>query len=180
MFYSYTHVATGWFLFLLIHSFPCCLRVTVTDPCSLSGPVQFRNTKQHLCRKVFVHYPKHDGWCGGKEEVEKNQQPVVDHGSAREAAEELIPEQQVHVGLGAQTKMNCRWLYEKSRRHLKSDRSYKTHHILIEEVNDHVSKSSITPVSMNQEKFFQVFEVRYSKITGHDCLQKIKSFRQWE
>lgn len=80
-----------------------CLGVTVTDPCTLSGPVQFRNTQQHLCRKVFVHNPKHDGRCRGEKQVEKNHQPVVDHGSPREAAEELIPEQQVHVGLGEQT-----------------------------------------------------------------------------
>lgn len=80
----------------------CCI-VGVTDPCSLSGPVQFRNTQQHLSRKVFVHNPKHDGWCRGEKEVEKDHQPVVDHGSAGETAEKLIPKQQVHVGLEEQT-----------------------------------------------------------------------------
>lgn len=70
-----------------------------TDPCTLSCPVQLRDTQQHLCREVFVHYPKHDGWRRGEEEVEKNQQPVVDHGSSREATEELVPEQEIDVGL---------------------------------------------------------------------------------
>lgn len=53
-----------------------------------------------------------------------------------------------------------------------------THHILIEEVNDHVCQPGVAPVSVNQEKFFQVFEARYSKITGHDRLQMTKSFGQ--
>lgn len=30
---------------------------------------------------------------------------------------------------------------------------------------------------MDQEKFFQVFEARYSKITRHDCLQVTKRSR---
>ena len=71
-----------------------------TDPCTLSGPVQLRNTQQHLSRKVLVHNSKHDGWSRGEEKVKKDHQPVVDHGGPGEAAEELIPEQQVHVGLG--------------------------------------------------------------------------------
>ena len=71
-----------------------------TDPCTLSHPVELRNTQQHLCRDVLVHDPEHDGRQGGEEEVEENHQPVVDHGGAREATEELIPEQQVDVGLG--------------------------------------------------------------------------------
>lgn len=70
-----------------------------TDSCTLSSPVQLRDTQQHLCREVFVHYPKHDGWRRGEEEVEKNHQPVVDHGSCGEATEELVPEQEVDVGL---------------------------------------------------------------------------------
>lgn len=55
-----------------------------------------------------------------------------------------------------------------------------THHVLIEEVNDHVGQSGVAPVSVNQEEFFQVFEARYSEITRHDCLQMTKSFGQWE
>lgn len=70
-----------------------------TDALTLSSPVQLRNTQQHLCREVFVHYPKHDGWHRGEEEVEKNHQPVVNHGSSGEATEELVPEQKVDVGL---------------------------------------------------------------------------------
>ena len=46
----------------------------------------------------------------------------------------------------------------------------KTHHILIEEVNDHVGQSTVAPVSVNQEEFFQVFEARYSEVTCHDRL----------
>lgn len=57
---------------------------------------------------------------------------------------------------------------------------HETHHILIEEVNNHVSQSSIAPVSMNQEEFFQVFEASYSEITRHDRLETIKTFRQRE
>lgn len=34
------------------------------------------------------------------------------------------------------------------------DLERQTHHILIEEVNDHVGKSSVAPVSMNQKEFF--------------------------
>lgn len=71
-----------------------------TDPCSLSSPVQLRDPQQHLCRQVFVHYPEHDGRRRGEEEVEEDHQPVVDHGGSREAAEELIPEQEVDIGLG--------------------------------------------------------------------------------
>lgn len=76
-----------------------------TDPCTLSSPVELRDAQQHLCREVFVHYPKHDGWCRGEEEVEKNQQPVVDHGSSREATEELVPEQEADVGLGEEANL---------------------------------------------------------------------------
>lgn len=86
--------------------------VNVTDPCTLSRPVQFRNAQQYLCRKVFVHYPKHDGRGRGEEEVEENHQPVVNHGSAREATEELIPEQQVHIGLRNTSKFV--WLDDKN------------------------------------------------------------------
>lgn len=52
--------------------------------------------------------------------------------------------------------------------------SDKTHHILIEEVNDHVGKSCVAPVSVNQEKSFQVFEVRYGEITCHHRLRMTK------
>lgn len=51
-------------------------------------------------------------------------------------------------------------------------RGYETHHVLVEEVNDRVGQPGVAPVSMNQEKFFQVFEARYSKITCHDRLYK--------
>lgn len=71
----------------------------LTDPRTLPSPVQFRDTQQHLCREVFVHYPKHDGWRRGEKEVKKNHQPVVDHGSSREATEELIPEQKIDIRL---------------------------------------------------------------------------------
>lgn len=84
----------------------------VTDPCTLPCPIQFRNAQQHLCRNVFVHYPKHDGWGGGEEEVEENHQPVVNHSGAREAAEELIPEQQVHIGL--RNTLKCTWSDDKT------------------------------------------------------------------
>lgn len=61
---------------------------------------------------------------------------------------------------------------------MESSSRFRTHHILIEEVNDHVSQAAVTPVSMNQEEFFQVLEVRNGKIARHDSLQTMKSFRQ--
>lgn len=61
---------------------------------------------------------------------------------------------------------------------MESSSGFRTHHILIEEVNDHVCQAAVTPVSMNQEEFFQVLEVRNSKIAGHDSLQMMESFRQ--
>lgn len=61
---------------------------------------------------------------------------------------------------------------------MESRSGFSTHHILIEEVNDHVSQAAVTPVSMNQEEFFQVLEVRNSEIARHDSLQRMKSFRQ--
>lgn len=54
----------------------------------------------------------------------------------------------------------------------------RTHHILIEKVNDHVSQAAVAPVSMNQEEFLQVLEVRNGEITCHDCLQTMRSFSQ--
>lgn len=50
----------------------------------------------------------------------------------------------------------------------------ETHHVLIEEINDHVGQPSVAPVSVDQEEFFQVFEARYGEITGHDRLQMTK------
>lgn len=130
----------------------------------LSSPVELRDTQQHLCREVFVHYPKHDGWRRGEEEVEKNHQPVVDHGSSREATEELVPEQEADVGLEEEANLGPEG---------ESRSGFRTHHILIEEVNDHVSQAAVTPVSMNQEEFFQVLEVRNSEIARHDGLQRM-------
>lgn len=54
----------------------------------------------------------------------------------------------------------------------------RTHHILIEKVNDHVSQAAVAPVSMNQEEFLQVLKVRNGKIARHDRLQWKESFRQ--
>lgn len=54
----------------------------------------------------------------------------------------------------------------------------RTHHILIEKVDDHVSQAAVAPVSMNQEEFLQVLEVRNGKIARHDRLQRMKRFRQ--
>lgn len=59
-----------------------------------------------------------------------------------------------------------------------SSGGFGTHHILIEEVNDHVSQAAVAPMSMNQEEFFQVLELRNSKVARHDGLQMMKSFRQ--
>lgn len=157
-----------------------CINVweSFTDPCTLSHPVELRNTEQHLCRNVFVHDPEHDGRRGGEEEVEENHQPVVDHGGAGEATEELIPEQQVDVGLG--DTRTPRRLDKRSRHYVSSDGSDDTHHILIEEVNDHVGQSSVAPVPVNQEQLFQVLEARYGKIARHDRLRTTESLRKSE
>lgn len=74
-------------------------RYIFTDPCTLSSPIEFRNTEQHFCRNIFVHDPKHNGGCGGVKKVKENQQPVVQHGGRCEATIELIPEEQVDIGL---------------------------------------------------------------------------------
>lgn len=56
--------------------------------------------EEHVRRNLTVHDAKHDGWTGCEDEVKENHEPVVNHGRAREAAEELVPEQEVDVSLG--------------------------------------------------------------------------------
>lgn len=51
-------------------------------------------------RNLLVHDAEHDGWSGCEEEVEENHEPVVNHSRAREAAVELVPEQEVDISLG--------------------------------------------------------------------------------
>lgn len=143
-----------------------------TDPPTLPSPVQLRDTQQHLCREVFVQYPKHDGRRRGEKEVKKNHQPVVDHGSSREAAEELVPEQKVDVRLEEEANLG-----ENIPAVMWTAAGLRTHHILVEKVNDHVSQAAVAPVSMDQEEFLQVLEVRNGEITCHDCLQTRR--RRW-
>lgn len=61
--------------------------------------IKFRQVKKHVRRNLTVHDAKHDGWRGCKEEVKENHEPVVNHGCAREATEELVPEKEVDVSL---------------------------------------------------------------------------------
>lgn len=56
--------------------------------------------EEHVRRNLTVHDAKHDGWTGCEDEVKENHEPVVNHGCARESAEELVPEQEVDVSLG--------------------------------------------------------------------------------
>lgn len=145
----------------------------VTDPPTLPSPVQFRDTQQHLCREVLVHYPKHDGRRRGEKEVKKNHQPVVDHGSSREATEELVPEQKVDVRLEEEANLGENILAV-----MWTAAGLRTHHVLVEKINDHVSQAAVAPVSVDQEEFLQVLEVRNGEITCHDCLQTMRSFRR--
>lgn len=77
--------------------------VFLTDPFTLTHPVQFRNPQQDLGRNIFVKDPKQNGRRRGEEEVEENHQPVVDHRSTSKSTEELVPEQKVHIGLEKNT-----------------------------------------------------------------------------
>lgn len=61
---------------------------------------------------------------------------------------------------------------------MDSSSRLRTHHVLIEKVNDHVSQAAVAPVSMNQEEFLQVLEVRNGEIARHGRLERMKSFRQ--
>lgn len=45
-----------------------------------------------------------------------------------------------------------------------------THHILVEEIEDHVSQTSVTPMAVNQNELSQELESRDSKVTGHHRL----------
>lgn len=46
----------------------------------------------------------------------------------------------------------------------------KSHHILVDEIEDHVSKTGVTPVAMNQQQLTEVFKPGNGKITGHHSL----------
>lgn len=71
-----------------------------THPSMLAPFIEFRQVEEHVGRNLPVHDAKHDGWSGCEEEVEENHEPVVNHGCAREAAKELVPEQEVNISLG--------------------------------------------------------------------------------
>ncbi len=45
-----------------------------------------------------------------------------------------------------------------------------THHILVEEIEDHVSQTSVTPMTVHQNELSQELKSRDSKVTGHHRL----------
>lgn len=45
-----------------------------------------------------------------------------------------------------------------------------SHHILVDEVEDHVCQARVTPVAVNQQQLTEVFEPGDGKVTGHDGL----------
>ena len=69
----------------------------------LAALVQFRQRQECFHRDVFIKNSKDKRRQGSEEEVEEDQLPVVNHGGARETAEELVPEEQVDVALWAES-----------------------------------------------------------------------------
>lgn len=47
---------------------------------------------------------------------------------------------------------------------------YITHHILVEEIEDHVSQPCVAPMTVNQNELSQELKSRDGKVTGHHCL----------
>lgn len=45
-----------------------------------------------------------------------------------------------------------------------------THHILVDEVEDHICKTRVTPVTMNKQQLAEVFKPGDGKVTGHHSL----------
>ena len=45
-----------------------------------------------------------------------------------------------------------------------------SHHILVDEVEDHVCESSVAPVTVDQQQLPQVFEPGDREVTGHHRL----------
>lgn len=46
-----------------------------------------------------------------------------------------------------------------------------TYHILVEEIEDHVGESCVTPVPMHKKELAEMSELRDGKVTGHYSLQ---------
>ena len=68
----------------------------------LATLVQLRQRQERFHRDVFIEDSEDKRRQGGEEEIEEDQLPVIDHGGARETAEELVPEEQVDVALQAE------------------------------------------------------------------------------
>lgn len=64
--------------------------------------VQLGQCQQCFCRHIFIQDSKQERGHGRKEEIEEYHLPVVDHGGASEATEELIPEEQHDIALHTQ------------------------------------------------------------------------------
>lgn len=67
----------------------------------LAALVQLGQRQERLRRDVLVEDPEDERRQRGEEEIEEDHLPVIDHGGARETAEELVPEEQVDVALRA-------------------------------------------------------------------------------
>lgn len=54
----------------------------------------------------------------------------------------------------------------------------ETHHVLVEEVEDHVGQTVVTPVSVDQHQLPQVFEPGDGEVAGHDGLKRNGTIRR--
>lgn len=61
--------------------------------------------------------------------------------------------------------------------HTQKQNSY---HILVDEVEDHVGETRVTPVAVHKQQLPQVFKPGDSKVTGHHSLGKDKSGREYD
>ena len=46
----------------------------------------------------------------------------------------------------------------------------KSHHVLVDEVKDHVGEARVAPVTVDQQQLTEVFEPGDGEVTGHDGL----------
>lgn len=68
----------------------------------LTTLVKFRQLHKGLCRHIFLQNTINDGWGRCEKEVEEDQNPIVSHGCSWKSTKELVPEKEVHIGLGTQ------------------------------------------------------------------------------
>lgn len=70
----------------------------------LATLIQLRQCQQGLHRDVLIEDSEDKRRQGGEEEIEEDHLPVINHGGAGEATEELVPEEQVDIALWEETR----------------------------------------------------------------------------